>query len=308
MAATARFGRLATAMVTPFDAEGRLDIDAAVALARHLVENASEALVLAGTTGESPVLSEEEKIELWRSVVEAVSVPILAGSTTNDTAHSLELTRKAEQAGVAGVLAVTPYYSRPSQTGLFAHFKAVAEATSLPVMLYDIPVRTGRKIASETMLALAREVPNIVAVKDAAGDPAGTARLAAEAPDGFQIYCGDDSLTLPFCAVGAVGLVSVAAHWIGPELSEMMERFFAGDVAGAAALNAELVDLIAIQSSDEAPNPVPAKAILRELGHPVGDCRLPHGPAPRSLLDKLPGLLAGLEAQRRKHRRETVGQ
>lgn len=302
MAAAARFGRLATAMVTPFGADSTLDVDAAVALARHLAENGSDALVLAGTTGESPVLSEDEKLELWRSVSEAVSVPVLAGSTTNDTAHSVELTKKAESAGVAAILAVTPYYNRPSQTGLFSHFSAVAEATALPVMLYDIPVRTGRKIATETMLRLARECSNVLAVKDASADPAGTARLIAEAPDGFEVYSGDDSLTLPLLALGGVGLVSVAAHWIGPELAEMIARFFEGDVTGAAQLNAELLDLVAVQSSDEAPNPVPAKAILRAMGLPVGECRLPHGPPPAWLEEKAEALLADLESWREKRR------
>ncbi len=306
MAATTRFGRLATAMVTPFGDDGRLDVEAAVALARHLAENGSEALVLAGTTGESPVLSDQEKQELWSAVAGAVSLPVIAGSTTNDTAHSIELSHKAEAAGAAAVLAVTPYYNRPSQEGLFAHFSAVAEATSLPVMLYDIPVRTGRKIATETLLRLARELPNVVAVKDASGDPAATARLIAQAPPGFEVYSGDDSLTLPLCSVGAVGLVSVAAHWVGPELSEMLRRFFTGDVAGAAGLNADLVELVSFQSSDEAPNPVPAKAILRAMGLGVGRCRLPHGPAPAWLEPRAAELLAGLAAWRQRRSFETI--
>jgi 4-hydroxy-tetrahydrodipicolinate synthase len=300
MAASARFGRLVTAMVTPFGPDGELDVDGAVALARHLAKNRSDALVLAGTTGESPVLSEREKLELWTAVSEAVSIPVLAGSTTNDTAHSIELTRQAERAGVAGVLAVTPYYNRPSQAGLRAHFQAVAEATSLPVMLYDIPVRTGRKIATETLLDLAREVPNIVALKDASADPATTARLVAKAPEGFEVYSGDDSLTLPLCAIGAVGVVSVAAHWVGNELAEMLDRFFAGDVAAAARLNSELVELVGFQSSDEAPNPVPAKAMLRAMGLAVGSCRLPHPPAPDFLEEQAAFLLSGLEAWREK--------
>ncbi|MGO9559958.1 MAG: 4-hydroxy-tetrahydrodipicolinate synthase [Acidimicrobiales bacterium] len=301
-----RFGRLATAMVTPFGAGGELDTDAAVELARHLQSTGSEALVVCGTTGESPVLSDPEKIELWRAVADAVTIPMIAGSTTNDTARSVHMTREAAESGAAAILAVTPYYSRPSQTGLARHFSAVAEATSLPVMLYDIPIRTGRKIATDTMVRLAREQRTIIGVKDAAADPVGTARLIAEAPTGFEVYSGDDSLTLPFLSIGAVGVVSVAAHWIGPEIGEMIDRFFAGDVDGAAQLNLDLIDLVSFQSSDEAPNPMPAKAILRAMGLHVGECRLPHGAAPGWLEERAEALLADLETRRASQRSQAV--
>src|SRR5579862_117283 len=185
-----RFGAVLTAMVTPFDAEGRLDGDGAAALARWLVDHGSDGLVLTGTTGESPVLTDDERVELWRVVREAVSVPLIAGSGTNDTAHSIGLSKEAEAARMDAVLVVTPYYNRPSQAGLAAHFTAVAEATRLPVMLYDIPVRSGRRILPDTLLSLARDVPNILAVKDAAGDLPGTSRVAAEAPGDFEIYNG----------------------------------------------------------------------------------------------------------------------
>jgi 4-hydroxy-tetrahydrodipicolinate synthase len=293
-----RFGRLATAMVTPFGENGELDLDGAVALARHLADTGTEALVVAGTTGESPVLSEDERLDLWRALAEAATIPVVAGSTTNDTRHSVELTKTAEQCKVAGILAVTPYYNRPNQAGLARHFAAIAEATTLPVLLYDIPVRTGRKIASDTMIRLAREHANIIGVKDAAADPAGTARLLAEAPAGFEVYSGDDALTLPLLSIGAVGAVSVAAHWCGREIARMMERFFAGDVGGAAWLNRELVDLLGFQSSDEAPNPMPAKAILRAMGLYVGECRLPHGPAPAWLDERAEAMLEDLESLR----------
>jgi 4-hydroxy-tetrahydrodipicolinate synthase len=285
-------------MVTPFSDAGGLDLEAAAVLARHLERTGSEALVVGGTTGESPVLGDDEKVELWRTVAESVALPVIAGSTTNDTLHSVELTRRAEAAGAAAVLAVTPYYNRPSQTGLHRHFSAIASSTSLPVLLYDIPVRTGRKIANETMVRLAREHANVVGVKDATADPATTARLLAEAPPGFEVYSGDDALTLPLCAIGAVGVVSVAAHWLGAELSRMMEAFFAGEVAEAARLNRELVHAVAFQSSDEAPNPMPAKAVLRAMGLPVGQCRLPHGPAPAWLEERASELLADLESSR----------
>lgn len=277
-----RFGSVLTAMVTPFDAEGGLDLDGAATLARWLVEQGNDGLVVAGTTGEAPVLSDAEKADLWRAVSEAVTVPVLGGTGTYDTAHSIELTKTAEACGVDGILAVGPYYNRPSQAGMEAHFRALAGATALPVMIYDIPVRTGRKIASDTLLRLVREVENIVAVKDAAGDPAASARLVADAPDGFELYSGDDALTLPLLAVGAVGAVGVATHWTGPQYAAMVSAFRAGDVDRARLLNAELLPYFAFQSSDAAPNPVPAKALLRELGLPAGHCRLPHVEPPEA--------------------------
>lgn len=291
----ARFGRVASPMVTPFDDDLRLDLDAAVAFARWLVdEQANEALVVCGTTGESPTLTDPEKLDLIRAVSEAVTVPVVAGTTSNDTANSVELTRAAAACGAAGVLAVTPYYNRPSQAGLDTHFRAVAGATELPVMLYDIPFRTGRKVAGEVLLRLAREVPNIVAVKDSTGDVAATARLVAEAPDGFEVYCGEDNLNLALLAVGAVGLVGVAAQWAGPLLVELVTSYEKGDVEGARATNARLLDSYAFESGDDAPNPIPAKAILRALGQPVGRTRPPMGPDPDGLDERARQVLAGL--------------
>jgi len=294
----ARFGRVASPMVTPFDDDLRLDLDAAAAFARWLVDvQANEGLVVCGTTGESPTLTDPEKLDLIRAVSEAVTVPVVAGTTSNDTAHSVELTRRAAECGAAGVLAVTPYYNRPSQAGLDAHFRAVAGATELPVMLYDIPLRTGRKIASEVLLRLAREVPNIVAVKDSAGDAAATARLVAEVPGGFEVYCGEDNLNLPLLAVGAVGLVGVAAQWAGPLLLELVTSYEKGDVDGARATNARLLDSYAFESGDDAPNPVPAKAILRAMGQPVGRTRPPMGPDPDGLDERARHVLAGLASR-----------
>ncbi len=293
----ARFGRVASPMVTPFDGDLRLDLDAAASFARWLVdEQANDGLVVCGTTGESPSLVDGEKLDLIRAVCEAVTVPVVAGTTSNDTAHSVELTRHAAACGAAGVLAVTPYYNRPSQAGIDAHFRAVAGATPLPVMLYDIPFRTGRKVASEVLLRLAREVPNIVAVKDSAGDVAATARIVADAPGGFEIYCGDDSLNLPLLAIGAVGLVGVAAQWAGPLLLELVTAFEKGDVDAARATNSRLLDSYDFESGDDAPNPVPAKAILRALGQPVGRTRPPMGPDPAGLEDRARLVLAGLGA------------
>lgn len=290
----ARFGRVITAMVTPFDDRGDLDLDAAAELAHWLVENGSEGLVLAGTTGESPTLTESEELVLFRKVREAVSVPILAGTGSNSTLTAVEQTKRASETGVDGILQVTPYYNRPSQQGLVEHFTAVANATHLPVVLYDIPVRTGRKIDSDTILRLAREVPNIVGLKDAGGNPAETARLIAEAPSDFEVYSGDDSFTLPLLAVGAVGVISVASHWVGRQMGEMVSAFTAGEVDEARRINAGLLDSYAFQSGDDAPNPIPTKALLSVLGLKVGTCRPPMGPAPDGLDERARKVLEGL--------------
>ncbi|MGH9082844.1 MAG: 4-hydroxy-tetrahydrodipicolinate synthase, partial [Acidimicrobiales bacterium] len=278
-----RFGAVVTAMVTPFDESGRLDLDGAVTLARWLVDHGSDGLLLAGTTGEGPVLTDAERLDLWRAVAAAVSVPVIASTGTNDTRHSVELTQAAGPTGVDAVLVVTPYYNRPSQDGLLEHFVAVARSTSLPVMLYDIPVRTGRRIAPATVHRLLEATSNVVAVKDAAGDPAGAARLLAQAPEGFELYSGDDSLTLPLLAVGAAGVVSVASHWAGTEMAEMLAAFRKPDPDAARAANARLVDSYDFESTDAFPNPLPAKAACRALGLPVGQCRPPMGAAPPEL-------------------------
>lgn len=289
----ARFGRVLTAMVTPFDDDGRLDTEAAATLARWLVANGSDGLVLAGSTGESSVLTDDEDVELVRAVRAAVACPLVVGTTTNDTAHSIELTDRLGALGIDAVLAVCPYYNRPSQAGLRAHFTAVAEATDLPVMLYDIPVRSGRKLTTETLLALA-EVPNIVALKDAAGNPGETARVIAGAPEGFEVYAGDDAMTLPLLGVGAVGVVGVATHWTGATMRAMIQAFEKGDLAGARRLNATMLSSFAFETSDEAPNPLPVKAMLRVLGLSVGQCRPPMGPAPDGLDDRARALAAEL--------------
>jgi 4-hydroxy-tetrahydrodipicolinate synthase len=281
-------------MVTPFDDEGRLDLDGAATLARHLTDHGSDGLVIAGTTGESPVLSDRELGDLWRAVREAVTVPVIAGAGNNDTGHSLELVKIAAAAGADAILSVTPYYSRPPQSGIEGHFRAVAAATTLPVMLYDIPVRTGRKIAHETILHLAREVHNVVAVKDAAGNPGESARLLADAPDGFELYSGDDALTLPLLSIGASGAVSVASHWTGELQQEMVGAFAKGDVALARAINARLTESWAFETGDLAPNPIPTKAMMRVMGLPSGQCRLPMGPAPAGLEDRAREVLRNL--------------
>jgi len=281
-------------MVTPFDDEGRLDVDGAVTLARWLTSHGSDGLVVAGTTGEGPVLSDAELGQLWQAVTEAVTVPVLAGTGSNDTRHTIECTKLAEAAGVAGALVVTPYYSRPSQAGLSAHFRAVAAATALPVVLYDIPVRAGRRIARDTMVGLAHDVTNIVGVKDATGDPAGSARLMAAAPEGFELYSGDDALTLPLLALGAVGAVSVASHWAGEEIAGMVAAWLKRDIAGARTANARLFESYDFESTETFPNPLPAKAACRALGLPAGQCRLPLGAAPPDLDERARAVISNL--------------
>ena len=292
-----RFGRVITAMVTPFGDDGALDLEAAVELANWLAAHGSDGLVLTGSTGESSVLTDDEKVALWRAVADAVTIPVIAGTGSNDTAHSVHMTTLAATCGVDGVLVVTPYYNRPSQAGLFEHFRAVAEsAGDLPVVLYDIPVRSGRRIKTATMLRLAREVPAIVALKDAAGDPATTAHLVAQAPAGFEVYSGDDVMTLPLLSIGAVGVISVASHWVGPQFRRVIDAFLAGDLAAAVAGQAELLDSVDFESSEEFPNPLPTKAILRALGLRVGQCRLPMGDATSELEAHAAKVLAAVGA------------
>jgi 4-hydroxy-tetrahydrodipicolinate synthase len=291
-----RFGRVVTAMVTPFDDDLGLDLDTAVGLAKHLADNGSDGLVLSGTTGEGPTLSDGEKLDLFRAVRGAVTIPILAGTGTNDTAHSVHLTKEAVQAGVDGILAVTPYYNRPSQAGLIGHFTAIAEAASdLPVVLYDIEVRSGRPIKTDTLFTLARDVKNIVAVKDASGKIPQAAVRCAQAPAGFEIYSGNDGDTLPFLALGGVGVISVAAHWAGAVFQEMFDAFAKGDVDGARAANARLLESYDFQGTDDAPSPLPTKAILRVMGIDVGRARPPMGPdEPADLEERARAVLANL--------------
>jgi 4-hydroxy-tetrahydrodipicolinate synthase len=298
----ARFGSVITAMITPFDEDGRLDLAGAGTVARYLAANGSDGLVVAGTTGEGQVLTDVERIDLFRVVVESVDVPVIASTGTNDTAHSVLMTEAATSVGAAGVLVVTPYYNRPSPAGLSAHFRTVAAATDLPVVLYDIPVRSGRRIGPALTIELATDVANIVAVKDATGDVAAAATVVAESPDDFEVYSGDDALTLPLLSVGAVGVVSVASHWAGPVFAQMISCFESGDVARARAINQQLAESFRFESSDDAPNPVPAKAMCRALGLPAGQCRLPNAPAPADLDDQARAVLMRLRQLSPAHR------
>jgi 4-hydroxy-tetrahydrodipicolinate synthase len=282
--AEGRFGRVLTAMVTPFDDAGALDVDAAITLARWLSTHGADGLVVAGTTGEGPVLSDAERLELFEAVAGAVDVPVIAGTTGNNTAHDVELTARASATGVAGILAVCPYYSRPSQSGIAQHLGAIADATTLPVVIYDIPVRTGRRIETATMLGLARDHHNVVAVKDSSADLLGAAAMIAANPS-LEVYSGDDGLTFPFLSIGGVGIISVAAHWCGTELSRAISLFLKGDRDAAIAQHAALLASFRFESTERWPNPMPAKAVLRAIGLQVGQCRLPIGAADAALDD-----------------------
>lgn len=275
-----RFGRVSVAMVTPFDEAGDVDVDAAVALAKWLISEGNESLIVAGTTGESGTLSIDEKLSLFEAVAAAVTVPVIGGTTGLNTRQDIGLTAEASKLGIAGILGVSPYYNRPSQTGIEVHFRAIASSTDLPVVLYDIPKRTGRKMSSSTIVRLATDVPNIVALKDAAGDPSETAKVIAEAPADFEVYSGDSPMNLPLLAVGAVGAIGVCTHWAAPEHAAMFAAWERGDIAETQRINRVLLESYEFEGNDEAPNPVQPKSMMRTLGHPVGPCRLPMGPEP----------------------------
>jgi 4-hydroxy-tetrahydrodipicolinate synthase len=277
-APTVPFGRVMTAMVTPFDDAGNVDFDAAVALATHLVDHGHDGLVVSGTTGESPTVDPREQRDLLRAVVGAVGdrASIVAGAGTNDTAHSVKLARNAEAAGAAGLLVVTPYYSKPSQDAILAHFRTIADATGLPVMMYDIPGRTGVKLASDT-LALAAEHDRIVAVKEASGDLYAGSWLLRTTD--LAIYSGDDALNFAWLALGAAGIVSVIGHVAGQRLAELVTAVDKGDLEYARELDRSLLPAVeAIMT--RAPGLVMAKAALELQGLlPNRNVRAPHLPA-----------------------------
>lgn len=275
----ARFGQVITAMVTPFASDGALDAKAARRLAGHLVEHGSDGLVVCGTTGESPTLTQAEKLEMFQAVLDEVGdrATVIAGTGSYDTRETIELTRAACDLGVHACLVVTPYYSKPPQNGLLAHFLAVADASAVPLMLYDIPGRTARRIERPTMVALA-EHERIVAVKEAVGDAGETAALRgdldAAGQTSFEIYSGDDPLLLPHLAAGAVGIVSVCSHLVGPRLKELFGHWDEGRVDDARAIYVELLPLMRTIMTLTA-SPIPVKAAVNMLGLEAGDPRLP---------------------------------
>ncbi|MFB5281498.1 4-hydroxy-tetrahydrodipicolinate synthase [Peribacillus sp. Hz7] len=285
------FGKVVTAMVTPFDIKGNVDFQKTTTLVNYLLNNGTDALVLSGTTGESPTLSSEEKIALLRHVVEVADkrVPIIIGTGSNNTYASIELTKKAEQNGADAIMLVAPYYNKTNQEGLYQHFKAIAESTKLPVMLYNIPGRSAVNIAPETIIRLS-EIPNIVAVKEASGDLNAMTQIIAETAEDFALYSGDDGLTLPVLSIGGVGVVSVASHVIGKEMQQMVDAFLTGNLQEAAKLHQKLLPII--KGLFSAPSPAPVKTALQLVGIDVGSVRLPIVPLTeqeRSVLANLLG-------------------
>jgi len=269
---TTPFGRIVTAMVTPFTADGGLDLDGVAALAEHLIDSGSDALVINGTTGECPTTTDEEKSAVLRTVVAAVGdrAKVIAGVGTHATAHSIEQARLARQAGAHALLAVTPYYNKPPQEGVYQHFTAIADATDLPVMLYDIPSRTATAIETETLVRLAAH-ERIIAVKDAKGDLGASSWVLARTD--LAYYCGDDMLNLSSLAIGAVGTVSVVSHLVAGELRSMYDAYTVGDVAKAREIHQSLLPVYTGVFRTQ--GVITVKAALRRLGKPAGPVRLP---------------------------------
>lgn len=280
------FGKVLTAMVTPFDSAGEIDFKQTKALINYLIENGTDGLVVAGTTGESPTLTKQEKLDLFKFVVEAVDgrIPVIAGTGSNNTKASIELTKQAEALGVDGIMLVTPYYNKPSQEGLFEHFKAIASETSLPVMLYNIPGRSSVNLAPETIIRLSK-IENIVSVKEASGNLEAMAKIIEETDEHFSLYSGDDSLTLPVLSIGGIGVVSVASHIIGNELQELVSTFLNGEIHKAAQIHRKLLPIM--KAVFIAPSPAPIKAALSLAGMDVGSVRLPLVPLNEEQMQEL---------------------
>lgn len=273
-----RFGAVLTAMVTPFKDDFSLDLRRAQEVAAWLLDHGSDSLVVAGTTGEGATLSDQEMVDLWKATVEAAKGKgkIVAGTGTNDTAHSIHLTKEAERAGADAALVVAPYYNKPPQSGLYEHFKAVAASTSLPVILYNVPGRTSVQISNETILRLA-EIENIVGVKDATGDMNLASELVAAAPGGFELISGDDAATFALVCLGGVGVISVSSHVVGEQMGEMISLAERGDVDGARKIHNRLLPIY--KALFLTTSPIPVKAAMGLIGQPVGPPRLPLVPA-----------------------------
>lgn len=268
------FGNVLTAMVTPFDKDGNVDHNRTNDLIEHLLANGTDTLVVAGTTGESPTLSHDEKIALFKHVVAVVNkrVPVIAGTGSNNTKESILLTKEAEACGVDGIMLVVPYYNKPNQLGMYEHFKAIAQETKLPIMLYNIPGRSAVKMSVETIIRLS-EIENIVSVKEASGDLDQVSEIIAHTSEDFSLYSGDDGLTLPMLAIGADGVVSVASHIIGNEMQTMIKAFQSGQNKEAAAIHRKVLPVM--NGLFSAPSPTPVKAALKLYGVDCGSVRLP---------------------------------
>lgn len=292
------FGRVLTAMVTPYKATGEIHYDEAARLASYLADHGSDGVVVCGTTGESPTLTWEEEFALFQVVRDAVAgkAGVIAGTGSNSTQEAIAATQKAAKLQLQGSLQVVPYYNKPSQAGLFQHFKMIAEASDLPIMLYNVPGRTGVSLQPETTARLA-ELPGVVAIKEASGNMDAVSAIRRSTPDSFAIYAGDDSLTLPMLALGAVGVVSVASHLVGSQLQQMILAFEKGQFREALAVHQSLFPLFKVLFVDT--NPVPIKAALTLTGWQVGSVRPPLSPLSERLIEQLHevmeelGLLAG---------------
>lgn len=286
------WGRLITAMVTPFDEKLNVDYKAAVLLAKKLVEEGNTALVITGTTGEAPTLTNEEKINLYKIIKANVDVPIIAGIGTNNTKTTIENAKEAKQAGVDGLLVVTPYYNKPDQDSLYCHFEEVANSVNLPIMLYNVPGRTGCNILPETVEKLA-QIENIVALKEASGNIIQFAEIIKRVPKNFLVYSGDDSMLLPAMSIGCYGIVSVAAHVVGPEMKIMIDAFVSHDTEKAKEMNLKLLNIF--KNLFIIANPIPVKAALNLMGIYVGGVRLPLTEAREKVLKVLRDDLKELE-------------
>lgn len=285
------FGKVLTAMVTPYDAAGEVDYAKVQKLAGHLLANGSDGVLICGTTGESPCLTPAERASLWAAAREAVGDKgrLILGTTDNETAFSCEVAKKAQKAGADALLAVAPYYNKPSQEGLYRHFAKIAASADIPIILYNIPGRTGVNIQPETVLRLAQDCPNIVAIKDATGSLDSVSALVGMLPPDFAVYSGDDSLTLPVVAVGGAGVISVASHLIGRQIARMIDLYQQGLVEEARQLHLQYFDMF--KKLFITTNPVPVKACLNLLGWDMGDCRLPLAPPSAAELAVLQSML-----------------
>lgn len=288
------FGRVITAMVTPFHEDGSVNYEGAAELARHLVANGSDGLVVAGSTGEAATMTAEEKLKLFEVVLEAVGdrASIIAGTGSNDTMASVKFTQAAEKVGVHGALVVGPYYNKPTQEGFYQHFKTIAEATSLPIMLYNVPGRTASNIAPETVARLA-EIPNIVAIKEASGNIEQATEIIRVTPADFKVYSGDDAMTLPLIAVGGEGIVSVAGHVVGNQIQAMIQAFLAGDIKKAQEINLSILPVF--KAMFIVTNPIPVKTSVGLLGLPAGPLRLPLTAADDAVVARLKAVLATIQ-------------
>lgn len=282
------WGRLITAMITPFDEELNVNYEEAIRLAKRLVEEGNTALVITGTTGEAPTLSSDEKFKLYKTIKENIDVPIIAGVGTNSTADTIMNATVAMEAGVDGLLVVAPYYNKPNQNSLYAHFKKVAESVNLPIMIYNVPGRTASNIQADTVKKLA-EIENIVALKEASGDMNQISEIISKVPKEFLIYSGDDSMTLPSMAVGAYGIVSVSSHIVSREMKTMIDAFVEEDTKGAKEIHLKLFKVFQVLFIDS--NPIPVKAALNMTGTKAGGLRLPLTEANQDVKEKIKEVL-----------------